>query len=208
MTEKLNRSSKSRQSSRTKIPKKTVSPPQELVRLVKISPCEPEDFAALRELHAISIRTNGWRYYSVSEVEQRLMEIESSEYSIALAHENVLLARIGGTLVGTASWRPSQKFPQTAIITQIYLHPFFTRGGIATALIDEIEKAAYKQGFRFVSAQSDLNSRQLFLDLGYEAEQFETSRDTSKPGYPYQVMTRKIAANGTIAPHPGLTGAR
>jgi len=208
MTGKLSQGSKTRQSIRTKTSRDNVSAPQELVRLIRITPCEPEDYAALRELHAISIRTNGWRYYSVSEVEQRLREIGSSDYSRTLSRENVLLARIGDTLVATASWRPSQRLPQTAIITQIYLHPFFTRGGIATALIDEIEKAAYKQGFRFVSAQSDLNSRQLFLNLGYEAEQFETSSDASKPGYPYQVMTRKIAANGSIAPHPGLTGAR
>jgi GNAT superfamily N-acetyltransferase len=175
----------------------------ELMRLVEISPCQPEDYAALRELHTISINTNGWRFYSLAEVAERLKEIETPDYAMALARENVLIARIGETMVATASWRPSQRLPQTAIITQIFLHPFFTRGGIATRLIDEIEKEAYEQGFRFVSAHSDLNSRKLFSKLGYEPQGFEFGGKGDEHQYPYQVMTRKIAANGALAPHPG-----
>jgi N-acetylglutamate synthase-like GNAT family acetyltransferase len=171
-----------------------------LLELASINPCSPEDYSDLRELQKITIKSNGWHFYSIHEVESRLREIDNPDYTYSLLEDQVLVAHINRFLIGTAAWRPDSNHPQTAVITQIYVHPFFTDGGIATALIQRIERDAYHKGYRFVSALSDLNSRLLFSKLGYEGKGFEFSQSDHSTQYPLQIMARKIAANDIASP--------
>lgn len=165
----------------------------DLMKLTSIVPCTPEDFSDLRALHKMAINATGWHFYSLKEVAAQLIEIDQPDYTITLLSENVLLAKIDGLLVGAASWRPSNDHPQTAVIAALYLHPAFTNGGIATALIQKCEQASYDGGFRWISALSDLNSRPFFAKLGYEAKGYRNSKRNQSVQYPLQVMTRHIS---------------
>ena len=166
----------------------------DLMKLTSIVPCTPEDFSDLRALHKMAINATGWHFYSLKEVAAQLDEIDHPDYTIALLSENVLLAKLNGLLVGAASWRPSNGHPQTAVIAALYLHPAFTNGGIATALIQKCEQASYDGGFRWISALSDLNSRPFFSKLGYEAKGYRNSKRNQTVQYPLQIMTRHISA--------------
>ncbi len=168
---------------------------KDLAILASITPCTPEDYADLRELHKAAVRTSGWRFYSLEEVAAKIMEIDDPEYTSLRLKENVLLARIGTVLAGTTSWRPSNEHPQTAIITLLSVNPLFEGGGIASALVKEAEQAAYDTGFRWISARSDLNYRTLFSRLGYEGKEFRDEHPQHGTAYPLQVMTRHISAH-------------
>jgi GNAT superfamily N-acetyltransferase len=162
--------------------------------LTSIVPCAPEDFSDLRELHKAAINTAGWHFYSLAEVAAKLSEIDEPDYTITLLNENVLLAKLNNLLVGVSSWRPSKEHPQTAVITQLFLHPLFGNGGIASALIKKNEQMAYEHGFRWISAHADLNSREFFTRLGYETKGFKGCKSDSSSPYPLQIMTRHISS--------------
>ncbi|MCP4933450.1 MAG: GNAT family N-acetyltransferase [bacterium] len=164
-----------------------------LMKLISIVPCTPEDFSDLRALHKMAINATGWHFYSLAEVAAQLIEIDQPDYTIALLSQNVLLAKLDNLLVGAASWRPSNAHLQTAIVTTLYLHPAYTNGGCATALIQKCEQASYDRGFRWISALSDLNSRLFFFKLGYEAKGYRNSKRNRSVQYPLQVMTRHIS---------------
>ena len=166
----------------------------DLMKLTSIVPCTPEDFSDLRALHNLSVNASGWRYYSLAEVAAKLAEIEDPDYTIALLKENVLLAKIDNILVGAVSWRPSNEHPQTAVISALFLHPAFSNGGIATALIQKSEQASYDSGYRWISALSDLNSRPFFTKLGYETKGFKDCKRGRSVQYPLQIMTRHISS--------------
>ena len=112
----------------------------DLMELTSIVPCTPEDYSDLRALHKMAINATGWHFYSLKEVAAKLIEIDEPDYTIALLSETVLLAKLDGLLVGAASWRPSNEHPQTAVISALYLHPAYSNGGIATALIQKCER--------------------------------------------------------------------
>lgn len=166
----------------------------DLTKLTSIVPCTPEDFSEMRELHKASISNTGWRYYSLAEVAAKIQEIDDPDYTISLLNENILLAKMDHLLIGVSAWHPSDDHPQTAVITQLFIHPLFTNGGIATTLIQENEQVAYDRGFRWISAQSDLNSRAFFSRLGYESRGFKGCKSGRSPQYPLQIMTRHISS--------------
>ena len=172
----------------------SVSKPN-FMELASIVACTPEDFADLRELHKAAINHSGWHFYSLAEVAAKLQEIDEPDYTIALLNGHGLLARINHVLVGTSAWRPSNEHPQTAVITQLYVNPLFANGGISTALIEETEQIAYDNGFRWISAQVDFNSRAFFARLGYESKGFKGCKPERSVQYPLQVMTRHISAH-------------
>jgi GNAT superfamily N-acetyltransferase len=169
-------------------------PKHNFMELTSIASCTPEDFADLRELHKMSISHSGWHFYSLAEVAAKLKEIDEPEYTISLLSENVLLAKMHNTLVGTSSWRPSSEHPQTAEITQLYVNPLFANGGIATALIEQTEQVAYDSGFRWISALADFNSRAFYARLGYEGQGFKGCNPDRSIQYPLQIMTRHISS--------------
>ena len=165
----------------------------EFMQLAKIRPATPEDYASIRALHKATIGSVGWRFYSQAEVTAKLEEIDRPDYTAAMLKENVQLVTLGDVLLGSSAWRPSNEHPQTATITHLYVHPLFTNGGVATALIEENEQLAYKSGFRWISALSDFNSRSFFTRLGYEAKGFRGYKITRTTQYPLQIMTRHIS---------------
>ncbi len=173
----------------------------DLMKFTSIVTCIPEDLSELRELHKAAITSTGWRFYSLAEVAAKLKQIDEPDYTITLLNENVLLARMNNFLVGTSSWRPSTDHPQTAIISHLYVHPLFTNGGIATALIEENEQAAYVSGFRWISAEADFNSRTFYSRLGYESKGFDGCKEDQSVHYPVQIMTRHISSQYNDAAH-------
>ena len=166
----------------------------DFMKLASIVQSTPEDFSDIRELHKTSIKSAGWHYYSLAEVDAKLNEIDEPDYTISLLNQNVLLAKINNILVGSCAWRPSEEHPQTAVITHLYIHPAYSNGGIATALIEENEQVAYNSGFRWISARSDFNSRSFFTQLGYKTKGFRGCNTPRAIQYPLQVMTRHISS--------------
>ena len=164
------------------------------MKLTSLTPCTPEDYADLRALFKAAIQSAGWHFYGTKEVATKLLEIDDPDFTITLMSENIILAKINDFLVGASSWRPSNEHPQTAVITSLYIDRVFANGGIATALIQETEQACYDQGFRWVSAQSDFNSRPFFSKLGYESKGYKGCIPERDVQYPLQIMTRHISA--------------
>ncbi len=166
----------------------------DLMKLTSIRSCTPEDYADVRALFKAAIQSAGWHFYGTKEVATKLLEIDDPDYTIALMDQNIVLAKIGDYLVGASSWRPSSEHPQTAVITALYIDPLFANGGIATALIKQNEQTCYDQGFRWISAQSDFNSRPFFTRLGYESKGYKGCIPERDVQYPLEIMTRHISA--------------
>jgi len=164
----------------------------DIAALATISPLRPEDFSALRELHKQAVRATGWRFYSLQEVEAKLREIDDADYSTRLLAENGLAAKVGNTLVGTASWLKKRDEADTALITDVYTHPLFARGGVGSKLVGHIEQTVYKKGFHRLMVRSNLDSRRFYAKLGYASEGFEIYKIQATTQFPMQTMARTI----------------
>lgn len=169
----------------------TIAQP-DLAALATIAPLTPEHYSDVRALHRLAIRTSGWRFYSLREVGAKIDEIDGADYTLRLMREHGLAARICGTLVATAFWSAADDDNRTAVISDLYVHPAFEGGDIATRLVHAIESSAFAAGCRRMRVRASLDSRGLYAQLGYERESFELYYIASNVCFPLQVLTRGL----------------
>lgn len=164
----------------------------ELSSLATISPIAPEQFSDLRALHRLAVVATRWRYYAPREIAAKLQQIESPEYTAQLMAAKGLAASLCGTLIGTAFWSADPTVSSDASLAELYVHPAFTRGGIATRLVGSCERLAGNAGFRRMRARVDLVARPLFAKLGYQRESYERNQIDADACYPLMVMSRPL----------------
>lgn len=130
-----------------------------------LRPFLPDDVPMLAAIFAASVQELTGDDYSEAQ-QQAWMEVaESEEFGKHLAADLTLIATLDGSPVGFASLRGADH------IRMLYVHPAVSRRGIATMLIDALEKLAAGRGATALTVDASDNAQSFFAKRGYTAQQ-------------------------------------
>ncbi|WP_375308061.1 GNAT family N-acetyltransferase [Bradyrhizobium sp. A11] len=130
-----------------------------------LRPFLPEDVPLLAAIFTASIEELTGEDYSEAQ-QQAWMELaEGEEFGKHLAADLTLIATIEGSPVGFASLRGNDH------IRMLYVHPAVAGYGIATMLVDALEKLAGGRGVQSLTVDASDNAQGFFAKRGYVAMQ-------------------------------------
>ncbi|WP_407183973.1 GNAT family N-acetyltransferase [Bradyrhizobium centrosematis] len=130
-----------------------------------LRPFLPADVPVLAAIFAASIEELTGDDYSEAQ-QQAWMEVaEGEEFGKRLAADLTLIATLEGSPVGFASLRGTDH------IRMLYVHPAVAGQGIATMLVDALEKLAGGRGATSLSVDASDNAQGFFAKRGYIAQQ-------------------------------------
>lgn len=130
-----------------------------------LRPFLPDDVPMLAAIFAASIQELTGDDYSEAQ-QQAWMEVaESEEFGKHLAADLTLIATLDGSPVGFASLRGADH------IRMLYVHPAVSRRGIATMLVDALEKLAGGRGATALTVDASDTAQSFFAKRGYTAQQ-------------------------------------
>lgn len=126
-----------------------------------------DDHAQVRHVHARALRVLSADALSDGELVACLHFVGSPDYSDLLLAEEVHGAFVDGQLVGTAAWLANGDDGETARIASVFVDPMFTRLGLGSRLLAEVEARAAHAGFDQLGAAAVLNAAPFFQRHGY-----------------------------------------
>ncbi len=130
-----------------------------------LRPFLPEDVPLLAAIFTASIEELTGEDYSEAQ-QQAWMELaEGEEFGKRLAADLTLIATIEGSPVGFASLRGTDH------IRMLYVHPAVSGHGIATMLVDALEKLAGGRGAQSLTVDASDTAEGFFAKRGYTAQQ-------------------------------------
>lgn len=137
----------------------------------------PEDVPELRRMHRRSMRELGGALYTPAQIEGLFLTLDTADPALVAAGR-YFVAEADGTIVGSGGWGRAMPGvaateadgPPDATIRAVFVHPAFTRRGIARRIMDVAETDAVLRGraetIRLVATLSGLP---LYRALGYRA---------------------------------------
>ena len=132
---------------------------------LQLLPLAPDDFSAVRHLHATSLRAHTVGVLSEAELMAFVRLVYSPAYVAVLGKEEVTCAWLDGELVGTASWQANAPSGHVARIGCIFVrHQGF---GIGQRLLAVVEARAQHCGFTRLAAGVTANAVPFFKRQGY-----------------------------------------
>jgi GNAT superfamily N-acetyltransferase len=132
---------------------------------LQIVPLGVDAYAAVRHLHATSMRAQTIGVLSDAELAAFLHLVNSPDYVPVLEKEETYAAWLHDELVGTVSWQVHATNGPVARVGCIFVrHPGF---GIGRRLIAEVEARAHQSGFARVAAGVTANAVPFLERLGY-----------------------------------------
>ena len=152
-----------------------------------LRPYLPADAPLLAEIFRASVETLAEEDYSDSQREAWIAAAEDeAAFGARLAGALTLVATVDGATAGFGSLAGGDR------IDMLYVHPAFARRGVATTLVDALERIAAARGATILTAEASDTARPLFAARGYEAR----SRNVRPMGDEWlanTTMTRTIA---------------
>lgn len=130
-----------------------------------LRPFLPADVPVLAAIFAASIEELTGDDYSEAQQEAWMAAAEDEEFGKRLAADLTLIATLEGSPVGFASLRGNDH------IRMLYVHPAVSGQGIATMLVDALEKLAGGRGATNLSVDASDNAQGFFAKRGYTAQQ-------------------------------------
>ncbi|MBC9876675.1 GNAT family N-acetyltransferase [Bradyrhizobium sp. INPA01-394B] len=130
-----------------------------------LRPLLPADVPMLAAIFAASIQELTGDDYSEAQQEAWMEAAETEEFGKHLASDLTLIATLDGSPVGFASLRGTDH------IRMLYVHPAVSRQGIATMLVDALEKLAGSRGATSLSVDASDTAQNFFAKRGYTAQQ-------------------------------------
>ena len=103
--------------------------------------------------------------YSEAQQEAWMAAAETEDFGKRLAADLTLIATLDGSPVGFASLRGADH------IRLLYVHPAVGRQGIATMLVDALEKLAGGRGAAALTVDASDTAQNFFAKRGYTAQQ-------------------------------------
>ncbi|MBB4256627.1 MULTISPECIES: GNAT family N-acetyltransferase [unclassified Bradyrhizobium] len=130
-----------------------------------LRPFLPADVPILAAIFTASIEELTGDDYSEAQ-QQAWMEVaDSEEFGKHLASDLTLIATLDGSPVGFASLRGNDH------IRMLYVHPAVSGQGIATMLVDALEKLAGGRGAQSLNVDASDTAQGFFAKRGYTAQQ-------------------------------------
>ncbi|WP_018320930.1 GNAT family N-acetyltransferase [Bradyrhizobium sp. WSM2793] len=130
-----------------------------------LRPFLPADVPILAAIFTSSIEELTGDDYSEAQ-QQAWMEVaDSEEFGKHLASDLTLIATLDGSPVGFASLRGNDH------IRMLYVHPAVSGQGIATMLVDALEKLAGGRGAQSLNVDASDTAQGFFAKRGYTAQQ-------------------------------------
>ncbi|MEY9121917.1 GNAT family N-acetyltransferase [Bradyrhizobium yuanmingense] len=130
-----------------------------------LRPFLPADVPILAAIFAASIEELTGDDYSEAQQEAWMAAAEDEEFGKRLASDLTLIATLEGSPVGFASLRSNDH------IRMLYVHPAVSGQGIATMLVDALEKLAGGRGAKSLSVDASDTAEGFFAKRGYTAQQ-------------------------------------
>jgi putative acetyltransferase len=130
-----------------------------------LRPFLPADVPMLAAIFAASIQELTGDDYSEAQQEAWMEAAETEEFGKRLAADLTLIATLDGSPVGFASLRGADH------IRMLYVHPAVSRQGIATMLVDALEKLAGGRGAAALTVDASDTAQNFFAKRGYTAQQ-------------------------------------
>ncbi|NJN32828.1 MAG: GNAT family N-acetyltransferase [Synechococcales cyanobacterium RM1_1_8] len=127
---------------------------QLLVRMAR-----PEDAEIIRDLQVLSLKVLAAKDYSPPQMAALLC----SKQSVRGWDELHFIAELGGMIVGVAAL--SRQGPW---INALFVHPEFTRQGIARRLMEAVEEEAIRRGDRSLEVVASLTGEPFYTKVGFE----------------------------------------
>jgi GNAT superfamily N-acetyltransferase len=153
---------------------------------LSIRPARAADCEVLEALQQLALRRLASSHYAASHIEAGLRFIGTLDPTL-IEDGTYYVAEIDGLVVGCGGWSfrarilgndqttpsdPNRKLAphsDAARIRAVFVHPDWTRHGIARQLVETAETAARQAGFRRVTLVSTLNAEPLYRSLGYRS---------------------------------------
>jgi putative acetyltransferase len=130
-----------------------------------LRPFLPADVPVLGAIFASAIEELTGDDYSEAQQEAWMAAAESDEFGRRLASDLTLVATLDGSPVGFASLRGSDH------IRMLYVLPAVSGQGIATLLVDALEKLAGSRGATSLTVDASDTAQNFFAKRGYTAQQ-------------------------------------
>ena len=130
-----------------------------------LRPFLPDDVPLLAAIFTASIEELTGDDYSEAQQQAWMETAEDEEFGNRLASDLTLIATLEGTPVGFASLRGTDH------IRMLYVHPAVSGQGIATMLVDALEKLAGGRGAQSLIVDASDTAQGFFAKRGYTAQQ-------------------------------------
>lgn len=130
-----------------------------------LRPFLPADVPMLAAIFAASIGELTGDDYNEAQQEAWMAAAENEEFGRRLAADLTLIATLEGSPVGFASLRGKDH------IRMLYVHPAVVGQGLATALVDALEKLAGSRGAEKLTVDASDTAQGFFAKRGYIAMQ-------------------------------------
>lgn len=130
-----------------------------------LRPLLSDDVPVLAAIFTASIEELTGEDYSEAQQQAWMAAAEDEEFGKRLASDLTLIATLEGSPVGFASLRGTDH------IRMLYVHPAVSGQGIATMLVDALEKLAGGRGATALTVDASDTAQSFFAKRGYTAQQ-------------------------------------
>jgi putative acetyltransferase len=153
-----------------------------------LRPFLAEDVPVVIEIFTSAIEELAAEDYGEAQLAAWVAQADEEAFAARLAGQLTLVATLNHSPVGFASLRGND------VIDMLYVHPAAARQGVATLLVDALEKLAAARGATRLSVDASDTAAPLFLKRGYTAD---------------RRITREVAGEwlGNTSMHKALTPA-
>jgi len=149
---------------------------------LRIEPAAPDDVPRLLEIRHAAFAAHAPAAYSAEEVATLLADIDPDELRRMAQAGTLFVARHPGRIVGLAGWREDR-------LRHVYVDPEYARQGIATALVDRVERTVRERtGAGRIQAGVALHAEGFYLARGYRL----VRRGTAWDGSAYLEMQKEL----------------
>ncbi|NJL50527.1 MAG: GNAT family N-acetyltransferase [Blastochloris sp.] len=135
---------------------------------IALRPFLPADALTAAAIFEASIGELAAEDYSDAQLAAWIASLDEEGLAERLAGQLALVASVGGEIAGFAS------LVENRIIDMLYVHPEMARQGVATALVDALEKLAAARGASTLEVEASDTAEPFFRQRGYLPERRNT----------------------------------
>lgn len=160
---------------------------------IRIEPAQPEDAAALLEIHAAAVHQTAASYYSEEVINSwSRLPITSDRVEhiqqkwIKNSDLRVIVAKQNNNTVGFGMIHKENE------LQGLYVHPDFGRCGIGSKILAVLEQEAVLLGLSYLKVNASLNAEAFYRRQSFEVIEYGIHRLASGQEMPYVKMQKTL----------------